>query len=149
MDRACAYGLARRGLDLLLSMESVAPKRAAAIGSSLGCGPVLELARRAPDALGGVVLFCGTGGGKFDSARADFLGHFAEHDEWGAHAKKVNALQSRLSKSSGEVVFHTYPGMGHRFFERDRPEAYDPQSAELAWRRTIDFLIRELTESAS
>jgi carboxymethylenebutenolidase len=149
MDRSYAYGLANCGLDHLLSLGSVAPKRIAAFGFSLGCGAALELARRAPNALQAVVLFYGTGGGKFDSARADFLGHFAEHDKWGAHEKKVNALQARLSKSGGEVVFHTYPGTGHWFFESDRPEAYDPQSADIAWRRTADFLRRKLSESAT
>lgn len=144
MDRSYAYGMARQGFNRLLSLESVAPKRIAVIGFSLGCGPALELARRAPEVLRGVVLFYGTGGGKFDSAKADFLGHFAEHDEWGAHPKKVAALKERLSKSGGQVEFHTYPGTGHWFFEQDRVDAYDEEAADLAWGRTIDFLKGEL-----
>jgi carboxymethylenebutenolidase len=38
------------------------------------------------------------------------------------------------------VTFHVYPGVGHWFFESDRPDAYDEAAAELAWQRTIGWL---------
>ena len=47
---------------------------------------------------------------------------------------------SRAAPSSSTGI----PGTGHWFFESDRPPAHDPAAAELAWRRTIDFLRREL-----
>jgi carboxymethylenebutenolidase len=98
MDRTYTYTLAKLSLGHLLEHELVYPKEVATIGFSLGCGPALELDRSKSDAVRAVVLFYGTGGGKFDSAQADFLGHFAEDDEWGAHSKKVAALEQRLSK---------------------------------------------------
>jgi carboxymethylenebutenolidase len=38
-----------------------------------------------------------------------------------------------------EPVFHIYPQVQHWFFEEDRHE-FDPQAAEVAWKRTLDFL---------
>jgi carboxymethylenebutenolidase len=110
------------------------------IAFSLGCGFALELARARGGAVAAVVLFYGCGGGKFDRARAAFLGHFAEDDRWGADARKVRSLAERLRAAECEVTFHTYPGTGHWFFEADRPEAYDAAAAETAWERTVTFL---------
>jgi carboxymethylenebutenolidase len=144
MDRKRTYVLAKQALDYLIEQEKVFPKQVAVIGFSLGCGPALELARNQPDTVKAVVLFYGTGGGKFDSSRADFLGHFAEDDQWGAHAKKVESLQKRLLKSGGEVIFYTYPNTQHWFFESDRPESYNEDAAGVAWERTILFLKQKL-----
>ena len=33
---------------------------------------------------------------------------------------------------------------GHWFFEDNRPDAYDPDPARLAWQRTVEFLHRTL-----
>jgi carboxymethylenebutenolidase len=41
------------------------------------------------------------------------------------------------------VTFYRYPGVGHWFFEPDRPDAYDEAAAGLAWERTVEFLKRE------
>jgi carboxymethylenebutenolidase len=144
MDRKRTYAQAKQALEYLIEQEKVFPKQVAVIGFSLGCGPALELARSKPDSVKAVVLFYGTGGGKFDSARADFLGHFAEEDQWGAHAKKIELFQKRLMKSGGEVIFHTYPNTRHWFFESDRPESHNEEAAGVAWKRTILFLKQKL-----
>jgi len=144
MDRTQTYQLAKQALEYLTEQESVFPKQVGVMGFSLGCGPALELARSQPDIVKAVILFYGTGGGKFDSARADFLGHFAEDDQWGTHAEKVESLQKRLAKSGGEVIFHTYPHTQHWFFESDQPHAYNQEAAEEAWKRTIEFFKAKL-----
>ena len=144
-DRVYIYALAKQALQDLTAIETVQPKEVAVIGFSLGCGPALELARSKPDAVRAVVLFYGTGGGKFDSARADFLGHFVEGDQWGAHARKVSALEGRLLKSKGKMEFHTYPHTKHWFFESDRLDAYNKEAAEEVWGLTRRFLKKELS----
>ena len=45
-----------------------------------------------------------------------------------------------------DVTIHVYPGVKHWFVEADRPE-YNPEAAELAWRRTLDFLNQYLAHA--
>ena len=90
-----------------------------------------------------MVLFYGTGGGKFDKTATTFVGHFAENEDWGAHTRKVNALADRIRAVKQEVKFYTYPNTKHRFGETDRPE-FDPDASELAWERAIKFLAATL-----
>ena len=49
-----------------------------------------------------------------------------------------------LKDAGRSTSFFTYPGTGHWFFEQDRPDAYDEQSAQLAWERTTAFLHEHL-----
>jgi len=41
---------------------------------------------------------------------------------------------------------HIYPGCYHWFLEDNQPEHYKAEAAELAWRRTLEFLGKTLTE---
>jgi carboxymethylenebutenolidase len=120
----------------------------AVIGFSLGAYYALDLAAAAPEQIRTVVLFYGTGGGDFSNARADYLGHFAENDEYEPQAN-VDQLAEALRRAGkgplGEVTFYHYPGTGHWFFEADRAQAYNPAAAELAWERTLAFLKRAAT----
>ena len=50
----------------------------------------------------------------------------------------------RLGDTGRRVEGHFYPA-GHAFFNDARPEAYDRESAELAWERTLAFLRAELS----
>lgn len=108
---------------------------------SLGCQLALAAATDAPELVGGMVLFYGTGKGDFSRLSSPVLGHFAADDpfeprDW------VAAFRDSLSAGGAEIVFETYPGTGHWFFEDDRPGHFDAAAAELAWRRTLDFLRR-------
>lgn len=139
MDRAQSYALAKECVRHLLDQPAVTPKKIGVIGFSLGCGAALELARSMPEHVVAVVLFYGSGGGIFKTARANFMGHFAERDEFVPQAQ-VKSLERRLAASGGRVQFHTYPGTGHWFFEEDRADAYHASAAQQAWERTITFL---------
>lgn len=144
LERKVAYALAGHALERLLADDTVAPKEVAVIGFSLGVGPALEMVRKRPDAVRAAVVFYGTAGGKFGSARANFQGHFAEVDDWGAGAGRVAALEQRLAESGGRIEFYTYAGTGHWFFESNRPEAFREQAAAQAWQRTLRFLREEI-----
>ena len=111
----------------------------AVIGFSLGASYAMDLAASHPDHVDSVVLFYGTGGGDFSNSRARFLGHFAENDEFEPQSS-VNELMESLESIGRPVIFYNYPDVGHWFFESDRPDAYDPAAASLAWDRTLSSL---------
>jgi carboxymethylenebutenolidase len=145
VDRNAVNKTVRNAADFLLGQPKLAGSQIGVVGFSLGCGFAIELARRRPRDVAGVVLFYGIGGGKLDGVNASFLGHFAQQDSWGAHPAKAAALAKRLSLAGVEYHFHTYEGTGHWFFEEDRPEAFQPQAAQLAWTRTVAFLHTKLS----
>src|SRR5512143_3566320 len=111
------------------------------IGFSMGAYWSLWLAEEKPDWLRAVTLFYGTngGGGDFTKSKAAFLGNFAEKDPYES-PENVQKLEQNLKSAGRSVSFYTYPGTGHWFFEQDRPDAYNPSAADLAWERTIKFL---------
>jgi carboxymethylenebutenolidase len=114
------------------------------IGFSLGASWALPLSQVRPDDISAVVVFYGTDDGDYSAARAAYLGHFAEHDDFEPLAA-VHALQERIRAAGRDVSFHIYPGTGHWFVEPNQPPAYDAGAAQLAWERTLDFLKAQLT----
>jgi carboxymethylenebutenolidase len=113
----------------------------AVIGFSLGAYYALDLSANAPETIRSVVLFYGTGPTDFSKSRADYLGHFAELDEF-EPPSNVASLEESLKDAGRPVTFYSYPGTGHWFFEPDRVQVYNPAAASLAWERTIAFLRR-------
>jgi carboxymethylenebutenolidase len=111
----------------------------AVIGFSLGAYYALDLSTADPEHVHAVVLFYGTGPGDFSSSRAAYLGHFAETDEYEPPAN-VDELEADLRRAGRPVTFYRYPDTGHWFFEPDRPQAFNPVAANLAWERTLAFL---------
>jgi carboxymethylenebutenolidase len=121
--------------------ERSGASRLAVIGFSLGALYALNLAAAAPEDVRSVVLFYGCGGTDFGRLKADVLGHFAENDVYEPQ-ENVEWLEGELKQAGRPVTFYHYPGTGHWFCEPDRPQAYDPAAAELAWERTLAFLQR-------
>jgi carboxymethylenebutenolidase len=113
----------------------------AVIGFSLGAYYALDVAAADPEHIRSVVLFYGTGDDDYTGSRAAYLGHFAENDEFEPQSG-VDNLEESLKRAGRPVTFYRYSGAGHWFFEPDRPQAYDPAAASLAWDRTLAFLSR-------
>jgi carboxymethylenebutenolidase len=111
----------------------------AVVALSLGVYYALDLAAADPERIRSVVLFYGTGDGDYSNARAAYLGHFAEDDEF-EPPSNVDQLEESLRRAGRPVTFYRYPDSGHWFFEPDRPDAYDEGAARLAWDRTLAFL---------
>jgi len=116
----------------------------AVIGFSLGAYYALDLAAADPEHIRSVVIFYGTGADNFSSSRAEYLGHFAENDEF-EPLSNVNSLEESLKRAGRPVTFHVYSGTGHWFFEPDRSQAFNQAAASLAWDRTLAFLRRSST----
>ena len=117
----------------------------AVMGFSMGANYALDLATTDTEDIRAVVLFYGTGSSNFSRSKATYLGHFAENDPYESPAN-VNKLEQALQSAKLPVTFYRYPGVGHWFMEPDRSDAYAPQSARLAWDRTIDFLRHYLSK---
>lgn len=116
----------------------------AVIGFSFGAYYGLNLAVAMPDEVKSLVVFYGTGISDFSGAKAEVLGHFAEHDEF-EPLDNVEALEELIQQAGRPVTFYHYPGTGHWFFEPDVVDAYDEDAANLAWERTLSFL-RQATD---
>lgn len=136
----------RASVEFLRTHETVVGGGLGALGFSAGAAWALLLSVREPELLRAVVAFYGTWQMDYSGARAAYLGHYAEVDEW-EPIDEVRGTQEALRAAGCEVRFYTYPGVGHWFFEEDRVEHYDAQAASLAWQRTIEFLRARLGQT--
>ena len=111
----------------------------AVVGFSMGAYYALDLSATDSN-IHSVVVFYGTRDGDYGSSKAAYLGHFAETDEFEPQSG-VDRLEAALRRAGRPVNFYSYPGTGHWFFEPDRAEAFNRAAANLAWDRTLAFLL--------
>jgi carboxymethylenebutenolidase len=78
--------------------------------------------------------------------RAPLLLHYAGLDE------RINAgipeYEQALKDAGVNYTIHMYEGANHAFHNDTSEARYDPQAAELAWSRTIDFFKQHLSDQA-
>ena len=116
--------------------------KVAVIGFCYGGGIANMLATRVPD-LAAAVPFYGMQPKADDVAkiRAPLLIHYAENDD------RINAgiaaFEQALKANKVRYELYTYPGTQHGF-NNDTTPRYDAAAAALAWRRTVDFLKKNL-----
>jgi dienelactone hydrolase len=92
--------------------KAVVGKGLGASGFSAGAAGALLLSEREPDLVKAVVAFYGTAGQvDYSGARAAYLGHYAEVDEW-EPIDEVRGTQEALRAAGCEVTFHTYLASG-------------------------------------
>jgi carboxymethylenebutenolidase len=115
------------------------------IGFSFGAAWAIVLSSEVPDQIGAVVLYYGVYTTDFNQVQASYLGHFAEADDF-EPLDSVREMEAEMQSADLDVTFHVYPGTGHWFFESDRPDAYQPEAAKLAWARTLTFLKQQLSD---
>jgi carboxymethylenebutenolidase len=114
------------------------------VAFSLGGAYALDMSVNLPDEIAAVSIFYATYPDlDFSGAKAAYLFHFAEHDPYEL-PESVAQMEQALQKAGRRATFYTYPGTAHWFFEANRPDAYDPAAAALAWERTTAFLNAEL-----
>lgn len=143
LDSQHAMSIIRQSIDFLSNHDQVDEGELGVIGFSLGAYFALNLSAEEPDRINAVVIFYGTGSADFKNSKAAYLGHFAIIDPY-EPAEYVDHLENELSSSGLEVTFYRYEDVGHWFFESDRPDAYNAETAQLAWDRSITFLKNNL-----
>ena len=137
--REPAYKTLMEAIKSLSNHDAVTTSDVAVIGFSMGGHWALWLAQRPELPIAATVVFYAARNGDFARSNSSFLFHFAENDEW-VSAASVKKLKRSLDASGKSTIYYDYPGAGHWFFESDRPEAFRPEAAAMAWKRTIAFL---------
>ena len=113
------------------------------IGFCWGGGLANQVAVNSPE-VGAVVPFYGRQPASEDVAKiqAPLLLHYAGNDE------RINAgisdYEQALQEAGVEYTIHRYEGANHAFLNDTNEARYDPEAAELAWSRTVEFLKQHL-----
>lgn len=143
LDSQQAMSIVRHAVDFLSNHDQVGEGGLGVIGFSLGAYFAINLSAEEPERINAVVIFYGTGSADFKKSNAAYLGHFAKTDPYEPE-EYVDGLENELKSSGLEVTFYRYEDVGHWFFESDRPDAYNAETAQLAWDRSITFLKKNL-----
>lgn len=75
---------------------------------------------------------------KWENLHAPLLLIFGENDK-GVPADSGRALGEKLGEMGKQVEVVVYPNADHAFFNDTRPEVYNPEAAQNAWKRTIEL----------
>ncbi|TCO55601.1 dienelactone hydrolase family protein [Actinocrispum wychmicini] len=115
------------------------------VGFSFGAELGIKIAAELRDRISAAVAFYGVCvPPNLAEITAPIQAHVATEDEF-ATAEEVGEFTQHLVALGKSVELYSYPGAKHAFFNTSRPEAYDADAAETAWRRTVDFLGRTLS----
>jgi carboxymethylenebutenolidase len=71
--------------------------------------------------------------------RCPMLAFFGDQDTF-IPLEDVRRLEGALARSGAGAEIVVVPGAGHAFMNDTRPDAYRPEAAADAWRRTVEFL---------
>lgn len=80
----------------------------------------------------------------YASLSAPVLGLYGGKDRSVTPAS-ARELERKLKELGKSVEVHIYPDAGHAFFNDERPEVYNSEAADDAWRRSIDFFRAHLS----
>ncbi len=143
MQRLPAERAARElagAVDHLLGHPAVTSPTVGAIGFCMGGGFVLSLAAQQGERVSAAVPFYGLPqGADLAAVRAAVQGHYGEQDA-SLPLDEVRREFAAMRAAGVDAELHAYPA-GHAFFnDEDLIGTYDPEQAQLAWRRAVAFL---------
>jgi len=117
------------------------------MGFCWGGGMTNQVAVNSPD-LTAAVPFYGSQPASADvqKIRASLLCHYGALDD--RINEGIEAFETALRDASIDYGIYVHKGAGHAFFNDSRPERYNKEAAELAWRLTIAFFKEKLKDSS-
>jgi carboxymethylenebutenolidase len=136
-------------VDYLVDQPTVSSSGVGVTGFCVGGGLALWLATLRPEKVEAVAPFYGlipwpAAQPDYSRLTAPVQGHYAERDDF-AGPPAVEALRGQLAEHGVEAEFFLYPGTEHAFANHQRPEVFDAEHAETAWRRVVQFFRERVT----
>ncbi|MER3428389.1 MAG: hypothetical protein C4334_09860 [Pyrinomonas sp.] len=139
----------RGAIEYLLNHPAVTSNKVGTVGFCMGGALSLYAATKNPQ-VGACVIFYGGHPNvkpELEKLEAPVLGLYAERDTF-VTPDAARELERRLKELGKQVEIHIYKEADHAFFNDDRPEVYNREAAEDAWRRTIEFFRQHLQPKA-
>lgn len=129
----------------LLSSASTSSDKVGTVGFCMGGALSLFAACKNREVGACVVFYGGHPNVKPDlnNLQAPVLGLYAGKDSF-VTPEIVRELEKQLRQLGKRAEIHIYPDVDHAFFNDARSEVYNEKAARDAWRRTIEFLRKEL-----
>ncbi len=130
--------------------ETAGAPKVGSIGWCFGGGWSLSTAQLFPDDIDATVIYYGQVTSDDDLLRpvnAPILGLFGAEDA-GIKVETAIAFREALERLRKDYEVHIYPGVGHAF-ANPSGRNYDAAAAEDAWRRTLEFFARHLSDGDS
>lgn len=132
------------GAAAALRREAGAP-RIGVMGWCFGGGWALQGAIGLPESIDAAVMYYGRlelDRGRLAALGVPLLGLFGAEDQ-GIPVDQVRMMESVLRQTGADATIIVYPGADHGF-ANPSGEAYDADTADDAWRRTVAFFDRHL-----
>ena len=132
-------------IEYLATLDSTTSEKVGVVGFCMGGALSLYTATKNPHVGACVVFYGGHPKVKPDlpNLHAPVLGLYAARDGF-VTPDSVHQLESKLKELGKQIEAHIYPGTDHAFFNDTRPEVYNADAADDAWRRTVQFLRKHL-----
>jgi carboxymethylenebutenolidase len=132
-------------INYLLAQPATTSDKVGTVGFCMGGALSLYAATKNENVGACVVFYGGHPNVKPDLSKlhCPVLGIYAERDGF-VTPESVRELEAKLKALGKSIETHIYPGVDHAFFNDTRPQVYNAEAANDAWRRTIEFLRKHL-----
>jgi carboxymethylenebutenolidase len=143
LDMAANLSNLTAAADYLAKHENSTGK-VGTVGFCWGGARVNELAAAAPPALGAAVAYYGmqVPAEKVSGIKAPLMLHYAGIDE--RVNAGIDAYKKALDDAGKKYELFMYDGANHAFNNDTNAPRYNKEAADLAWKRTVDFLKKNL-----
>ncbi len=142
LDPAVTVANAEASLQFLAGLDG-ANGKVGVIGFCWGGGLVNRLATQSPELKAGVAYYGAQPPAEdVPNIKAALMLHYAGLDE--RINAGIDAYRKALEENGKAFEIHIYDGVNHAFNNDTSAARYDKTAADLAWRRTVEFLKKNI-----